>query len=846
MKKTLLAIVVVMIATAVWGATLVNENISTWTNRGSYGNYTQAITAGTVTMTQCMVANAASATGTCSAGRVQMNASSGILQLPALSSVGTAEFRMAAGSTGRSVKLQSYNGATWDDLTTFTGISGTGATYTFDVNSSSSTTLRLASPSHALYVHDIIIADYSSPTPLINLSVGTLSGFTYVYNDGPSSEQTFTVAGVNLTSAISISAPTNYEISKSSGTGFTSPLTFDHTGGVVSTQTVYVRLKSGIAIGNYNGEEITATATNAVNKTVVCSGTVTSPPPPNAPVAIEPTAVSHEGFTARFNTVSGATSYRMDVFVGTGTETQLSEGFEGASTATPPTGWMVSSSGSYILTGASNAYSGTNYAGLNAVNGWVQTPLITNPASLSFWARTSAGSANYTVKVQSSTNGSDWTDVATYTAVPTDAGTITSTYSQKSLSLGLSGSYYLRWFMSARSGGSLYFDDVYIVGGTNAPYVSGWNNKAINSPVVRVSGLNPNTEYSYRVRAVNDYGTGGNSNLIETSTTGASTGVGASTSISGATFTIVVPPLNGFTNNSVEIDPDTATTDDISMEVTVYSSSIKYSFTGNNAALNGLYWINHAGLGYIPINVTVNSGTIVDWMSDANETFVEISDFGAKGTLEITLHDEDTLPVELSSFSAVINAYNKVNLLWVTQTETNLTGFYVYRSDNADIASALQISPLISPTNTSTQQQYIYTDGSLTEDGMYYYWLQVAEMDGSNSLHGPTTVNFSGQSGPGTPSIPLVTEISNIYPNPFNPATTISYSLAATADVSFTIYNSRGQVVRSFDKGIQTANTYKLSWNGKDNYGKECSTGVYFVRMNAGKDSFVRKAVLMK
>lgn len=846
MKKTLLAIVVVMIATAVWGATLVNENISTWTNRGSYGNYTQAITAGTVTMTQCMVANAASATGTCSAGRVQMNASSGILQLPALSSVGTAEFRMAAGSTGRSVKLQSYNGATWDDLITFTGINTTGATYTFDVNSSSSTTLRLASPSHALYVHDIIIADYSSPTPLINLSVGTLSGFTYVYNDGPSSEQTFTVAGVNLTSAISISAPTNYEISKSSGTGFTSPLTFDHTGGVVSTQTVYVRLKSGIAIGNYNGEEITATATNAVNKTVVCSGTVTSPPPPNAPVAIEPTAVSHEGFTARFNTVSGATSYRMDVFVGTGAETQLSEGFEGASTATPPTGWMVSSSGSYILTGASNAYSGTNYAGLNAVNGWVQTPLVTNPASLSFWARTSAGSANYTVKVQSSTNGSDWTDVATYTAVPTDAGTITSTYSQKSLSLGLSGSYYLRWFMSARSGGSLYFDDVYIVGGTNAPYVTGWNNKAINSPVVRVSGLNPNTEYSYRVRAVNDYGTGSNSNLIETSTTGASTGVGASTSISGATFTIVVPPLNGFTNNSVEIDPVTSTTDDISMEVTVYSGSIKYSFTGNNAALNGLYWINHAGLGYIPFDVTVNDGTIVEWMSDANETFVEISDFGAKGTLEITLHEEDTLPVELSSFSAVINAYNKVNLLWVTQTETNLTGFYVYRSDNADIASALQISPLISPTNTSTQQQYIYTDGSLTEDGMYYYWLQVAEMDGSNSLHGPTTVNFSGQSGPGTPSIPLVTEISNIYPNPFNPATIISYSLAATADVSFTIYNSRGQVVRSFDKGIQTANTYKLSWNGKDNYGKECSTGVYFVRMNAGKDSFVRKAVLMK
>ncbi len=95
---------------------------------------------------------------------MQLEASTGILELPEVSSVSVAEFHIAAGSTGRSVKLQKYNGSSWDDLTTFSNINTTGATYTYNVNSTSATRLRLASPSHALYVHDIIIKDYTKPT----------------------------------------------------------------------------------------------------------------------------------------------------------------------------------------------------------------------------------------------------------------------------------------------------------------------------------------------------------------------------------------------------------------------------------------------------------------------------------------------------------------------------------------------------------------------------------------------------------------------------------------------------------------------------------------------------------
>jgi len=146
-------------------STIINENIQSWTNHASYGNYTQSITVesgtGTVNMTDCIVANGAAATGTCTTGRVQLKATTGILELPTVSSISYAEFHLAAGAAGRTVTLQSYDGTNWNTITTFSGIGTTGATFTYAVNSSSPTTIRLANPSAALYVHDIIIKDNS-------------------------------------------------------------------------------------------------------------------------------------------------------------------------------------------------------------------------------------------------------------------------------------------------------------------------------------------------------------------------------------------------------------------------------------------------------------------------------------------------------------------------------------------------------------------------------------------------------------------------------------------------------------------------------------------------------------
>jgi len=277
---------VVLVGMGMFARGQINENIQSWTPHASYGAYTQTISAGDVSMIDCIVQPAATASGTGSIGRVQMKAASGVLELPALASVGSIEFHIAAGGADRTVVLQYYDGVSWVDITTFTGIGTTGATFTYNLNVSSSTTLRLSTASAAIYIHDIIISLYSI-APTITLTPTTLSGLNYVQGSGPSANQTFTCEGTNLTNDILLTAPTNYEISENAGGPFGTDITLTQTSGSVALTTIYVRLMAGLPAGNYNSETVTATSTGATSKTVTLSGTVSGPI-----ITITPTTLS--------------------------------------------------------------------------------------------------------------------------------------------------------------------------------------------------------------------------------------------------------------------------------------------------------------------------------------------------------------------------------------------------------------------------------------------------------------------------------------------------------------------------------------------------------------------------
>lgn len=99
--------------------------------------------------------------------------------------------------------------------------------------------------------------------------------------------------------------------------------------------------------------------------------------------------------------------------------------------------------------------------------------------------------------------------------------------------------------------------------------------------------------------------------------------------------------------------------------------------------------------------------------------------------------------------------------------------------------------------------------------------------------------------------IPAETALLHNYPNPFNPETWIPYQLAHAADVTFTIYDTQGVLVRQLDLGYQQAGYYTnrtraAYWDGRNHLGEAVGSGVYFYHLRAGDYSTLRKMVILK
>lgn len=86
----------------------------------------------------------------------------------------------------------------------------------------------------------------------------------------------------------------------------------------------------------------------------------------------------------------------------------------------------------------------------------------------------------------------------------------------------------------------------------------------------------------------------------------------------------------------------------------------------------------------------------------------------------------------------------------------------------------------------------------------------------------------------------------SIYPNPFNPLTTIVYSLPESGRVKIRIYDATGRFLRTVTDGIEIAGEHTTTWDGRDYKGAEVSSGVYFVLFEAGGIVRTTKIVFLK
>ena len=93
----------------------------------------------------------------------------------------------------------------------------------------------------------------------------------------------------------------------------------------------------------------------------------------------------------------------------------------------------------------------------------------------------------------------------------------------------------------------------------------------------------------------------------------------------------------------------------------------------------------------------------------------------------------------------------------------------------------------------------------------------------------------------------LYTKLGDNYPNPFNPETTISFSVAQTSSfVNLEVFNIKGQKVRKLVDEVLSAGQHSVVWNGKDENSKPVSSGVYFYKMRTGAYTRTKKMILLK
>ena len=127
--------------------------------------------------------------------------------------------------------------------------------------------------------------------------------------------------------------------------------------------------------------------------------------------------------------------------------------------------------------------------------------------------------------------------------------------------------------------------------------------------------------------------------------------------------------------------------------------------------------------------------------------------------------------------------------------------------------------------------------------GVKPLWYTVTPEDiKRNRIQLPTLVAYE---------IPTKTALLPNYPNPFNPETWIPYRLSEDVDVSLTIYDVDGALVRTIDVGHQSAAVYEsrakaIYWDGRNRFGEGVASGIYFYSLSAGDFSATRKMIILK
>ncbi|UCG52646.1 MAG: T9SS type A sorting domain-containing protein, partial [Candidatus Latescibacterota bacterium] len=281
------------------------------------------------------------------------------------------------------------------------------------------------------------------------------------------------------------------------------------------------------------------------------------------------------------------------------------------------------------------------------------------------------------------------------------------------------------------------------------------------------------------------------------------------------------PTISSIAPNSGDNDEVVAITDLLGGDIIYGANFLLRDASMTEYPATNVEWIGHAKLvGDLNLNGMPGGTYDVVLRSPDGQEAVLVDGF--------TVHDG--VPVFISEFGATAREHG-VDLSWAVMSDEKIWGFRIYRGVEHSGTSA-DITPAgLVPPNART-----YRDESVIGGRRYEYTLSVVLEDRSEIRSQTVTVRTKAR---------RLTLLQN-HPNPFNPSTTIAFSLNEKAETELAIYNIEGRLVRTLVDDTLDEGFKRITWDGKDAHGNHVSSGVYFYRLTAGNRTLTKKMVLLK
>ncbi len=222
---------------------------------------------------------------------------------------------------------------------------------------------------------------------------------------------------------------------------------------------------------------------------------------------------------------------------------------------------------------------------------------------------------------------------------------------------------------------------------------------------------------------------------------------------------------------------------------------------------------------------------------DASSIAVEIVDKTGNNII-VNFHVGNAPPAKPTNLQ-VASVNNRPRLTWDANSEPDIAGYYVFRSENGGAMQYIASTIRNDYTDSDVSTNLPYDN--------YDYKIKARDTAGKTSLYSDA-VSIKGIMPKinNQNEVPEVLSLEKNYPNPFNPSTKINFSIPKAQSVKLSVFNVLGQKIIELVNNNLEAGSYSVTWNGDSQFGQKVNSGIYFAILEAEDRQLAQKMILSK